>query len=195
MPLRRFRALQDRRTPARFLATGLLLTLAAACGRRDGATVDVGTGPGAFPSVVGTFQRIDVIAALTCTPQNPPSGGDIAFEAYTLNEPVKIAQSGSKLSLSRPNQPAEPADTGSIDMAGKATLGFKLSFKEKNLRSGARQFYVDVTGTFVLDRSADGTKLTGTGSYVNVLHEASATAPVFATCTRSSTIDMTRTGT
>ena len=91
------------------------------------------------------------------------------------------------------NYPGDPPDTGTVDMTGKVTMGFKLSMKEQNLRAG-RQFYVDVSGSFVLNRSADGTQLTGTGSYENLLREGSASAAVFATCSRTSTIQLTRTG-
>jgi hypothetical protein len=182
--------------PARNLAAGLLLALSAACGSRDGGGgggIDLGTGPGEFPKVQGYFQRNEAVGAVTCTPQDPPAGGDIATGAYSLSEPVGFTQSGSKVSIILVNYPGDPPDTGTVDMTGKVTLGFKLSTQEKNLRAG-RQFYVDVTGSFVLQRSPDGNTLTGTGSYENQLREASATAPVFATCTRTSTIQLTRTG-
>jgi hypothetical protein len=194
--LPQLRALHPGRTPARNLVAGLVLALSAACGSRDGdggGAIDLGTGPGEFPKVQGYFQRNEAVGAVTCTTP-PPAGGDIAMGSYNLSEPVGFTQSGSKVSIVLVNYPGDPPDTGSVDMTGKVTLGFKLSMKERNLRSGGRQFYVDVTGSFVLNRSTDGTKLTGTGSYENLLREGSATAPVFATCTRSSTIELTRTG-
>jgi hypothetical protein len=190
-------ALHHGRTTARNLAAGLLFALSAACGSRDGdgggGDLDLGTGPGEFPKVQGYFLRNEAVGAVTCTTPNPPAGGDIATGSYTLSEPVGFTQSGSKVSIVLINYPSDPPDTGTVDMTGKVTLGFKLSMKEKNLRSG-RQFYVDVTGSFVLNRAPDGNKLTGTGAYENLLREGSATAPVFATCTRTSTIELTRTG-
>jgi hypothetical protein len=183
--------------PARKLAVGLLLALATACKAADDdggtTTIDLGTGPGEFPKVQGYFQRNESVSAVTCTPQNPPAGGDIAMGSYSLSEPIGFTQSGSKVSIVLLNYPGDPPDTGTVDMTGKVTMGFKLSMKEQNLRAG-RQFYVDVSGSFVLNRSADGTQLTGTGSYENLLREGSASAAVFATCSRTSTIQLTRTG-
>jgi hypothetical protein len=176
----------------------LLLCLAAACGGHDGdggggGGIDLGTGPGEFPKVQGYFTRNESVGAVTCTSQDPPSGGDIAMDKYTLTEPVAFTQSGSKVSNVLVNYPNNPPDTGTVDMSGKVTLGFQLSRKETALREG-RQFYVDVTGSFVFNRAPDGNTLSGTGSYTNVLREGSATADVYATCTRTSTISMTRTG-
>jgi len=51
-----------------------------------------------------------------------------------------------------------------------------------------------VTGSFLLNRAADGNSLSGTGSYTNVLREGSATAPVYTTCSRTSSVQLTRTG-
>jgi hypothetical protein len=172
----------------------LALALAAACGGKERSSgIDLGTGPGEFPKVQGYFTRNENVAAVTCAPQNPPAGGDIAMGSYSLSEPIAFTQSGSKVSVVLINYPGDPPDTGTVDMTGKVTLGFKFSIKEKNLRQN-RQFYADVTGSFVLNRAADGNTLTGTGSYENVLREGSATAPVFATCTRTSTVQLTRTG-
>lgn len=195
MLLPRFRPLHNGGAPARNVAAGILFVFAAACGSGDagGGGLDLGTGPGDFPKVQGYFLRNESVGAVTCAPQNPPAGGDIAMGSYSLSEPVGFTQSGSKVSIVLVNYPNDPPDTGSVDMSGKVTLGFKLSMKEKALRSGS-QFYVDVTGTFVLDRSPDGTRLTGTGSYENLLREGSATAQVYATCSRTSTIELTRTG-
>ena len=196
MFLPRFGALRPAGAPARKLAVGLLLALATACRASEddpGTTIDLGTGPGEFPKVQGYFQRNESVSAVTCTPQNPPAGGDIAMGSYSLSEPIGFTQSGSKVSIVLLNYPGDPPDTGTVDMSGKVTMGFKLSMKEQNLRAG-RQFYVDVSGSFVLNRSADGAQLTGTGSYQNLLREGSASAAVFATCSRTSTIQLTRTG-
>ena len=180
---------------ARRLSAVLLLAIAAACGGKDGEDggFDLGTGPGEFPKVQGYFQRNESVAAVTCAPQAAPAGGDIAMGSYSLSEPVGFTQSGSKVSIVLLNYPNNPPDTGTVDMSGKVTLGFQFSRKEAALRQG-RQFYVDVSGSFVLNRSTDGTRLSGTGTYQNVLREGSATAPVFTTCIRTSTIDLTRTG-
>ena len=177
---------------ARRLGLMVLLGLAGACGDKE-KPFDLGTGPGEFPLVQGYWQRNENVAALTCAPVTPPAGGDIAPGTYPLSEPIGFTQSGSKVSIVLLNYPSDPPDTGTVDMTGKVTLGFKLSFKEQNLRED-RQFYVDVTGSFLLDRSADGTRLTGTGSYSNDLREGSPTAEVFTTCTRTSTVELVRTG-
>ena len=181
---------------ARPFAAAVLLSLAAACGGHGGdggGGIDLGTGPGEFPKVQGYFTRSESVAAATCAPQTPPSGGDIAMGAYPLTEPVAFTQSGSKVSIVLLNYPTNTPDTGTVDMTGKVTLGFQFTRKETALREG-RQFYVDVSGSFALDRSTDGNRLVGTGSYKNVLHEGSATAPEFTTCSRTSTIQLTRTG-
>lgn len=178
------------------MALGLFV-LAAACGGKDddggSTTVDLGTGPAEFPKVQGYFQRNESVGSTTCAPQAAPAGGDIAMGSYSLSEPVAFTQSGSKVSIVLLNYPTQTPDTGTVDMSGKVTLGFQFTRKEANLREG-RQFYVDVSGSFVLTRAVDGTKLSGTGSYKNVLHDGSASAPVFTTCSRTSTIELTRTG-
>ena len=180
---------------ARPVAVALLLAFAAACGSKDGgsSSIDLGTGPGEFPKVQGYFTRNESVGAVTCAPQAAPNGGDIAMGSYQLSEPVGFTQSGSKVSIVLINYPANTPDTGTVDMSGKVTLGFQFTRKEAALREG-RQFYVDVSGSFVLNRAPDGNSLSGTGSYQNVLHEGSATAPVYTTCSRTSTISMTRTG-
>jgi hypothetical protein len=196
MSIPRLRAHCGAGAPARHLPLALVLALAVACGGKDStgtAAIDLGTGPGEFPKVQGYFTRNENVAAVTCDPQSPPAGGDIAMGSYSLSEPIAFTQSGSKVSVVLINYPGDPPDTGTVDMTGKVTLGFKLSIKEKNLRQN-RQFYADVTGSFVLNRAPDGNTLTGTGSYVNVLREGSATAPVFTTCSRTSNVELARTG-
>ena len=193
------RAIRHPRGSARQFAAALVLCLAAACGGHGddggggGGGIDLGTGPAEFPKVQGYFTRNESVAAATCAPQDAPTGGDIAMGSYPLSEPVAFTQSGSKVSIVLINYPNNTPDTGTVDMTGKVTLGFQFTRKETALREG-RQFYVDVSGTFVLDRATDGNRLSGTGSYKNVLHEGSATAPEFTTCTRTSTIQLTRTG-
>ena len=178
------------------VAAALLLAFAAACGSKDGgggSSIDLGTGPGEFPKVQGYFTRNESVGAVTCAPTAAPTGGDIAMGSYQLSEPVGFTQSGSKVSIVLINYPNQTPDTGTVDMSGKVTLGFQFTRKEAALREG-RQFYVDISGSFVLNRATDGNTLSGTGSYTNVLHEGSATAPTYTTCTRTSTISMTRTG-
>jgi hypothetical protein len=199
MSMSRIRALANAGALTRALTAVFLLASATACKGKDsgglsgGGSVDLGTGPAEFPKVQGYFTRNEAVGALTCAAPTPPVGGDIATGSYPLSEPVAFTQSGSKVSIVLLNYPTDPPDTGTVDMTGKVALGFRLSMKEKNLRQG-RQFYVDVTGSFILNRSADGEQMAGTGSYENVLREGSATAPVFTTCTRTSTIQMIRTG-
>jgi hypothetical protein len=193
------RAPRPVRRIARPFAAALALSFAAACGGHDagggggGGVIDLGTGPAEFPKVQGYFTRSEAVAAATCAPQSAPAGGDIAMGAYPLSEPVAFTQSGSKVSIVLINYPNNTPDTGTVDMSGKVTLGFQFTRKETALREG-RQFYVDVSGSFTLDRATDGTRLSGTGFYKNVLHEGSATAPEYTTCTRTSTIQLTRTG-
>jgi hypothetical protein len=196
MSIPRFRADRGAGAPARHLPLALFLALAVACGGKESTgtgAIDLGTGPGEFPKVQGYFTRNENVAAVTCSPSNPPAGGDIAMGSYSLSEPIAFTQSGSKVSVVLVNYPGDPPDTGTVDMAGKVTLGFKFSIKEKSLREN-RQFYADVTGSFVLNRAADGNSLSGTGSYTNVLREGSATAPVYTTCSRTSSVQLTRTG-
>jgi hypothetical protein len=180
---------------ARPFAAALLLALAAACGSKDdgGGGFDLGTGPAEFPKVQGYFTRNESVPAATCNPVAAPSGGDVAMSSYQLVEPIGFSQSGSKVSIQLLNYPSTPPDTGTVDMSGKVTLGFQFTLKEAKLREG-RQFYVDVSGSFVLNRAPDGNTLTGTGTYQNVLHEGSATAPTYTTCGRTSTVSLTRTG-
>ena len=139
------------------------------------------------------FSPLDLVNILASVVKISACGTCLYSCESTVSVEVGFTQSGSKVSIVLMNYPSDPPDTGTVDMSGKVTLGFKLSMKEKALRSGS-QFYVDVTGTFVLDRSPDGTRLTGTGSYENLLREGSATAQVYATCSRTSTIELTRPG-
>ena len=164
----------------RLFAAGLLFALAMACGGSDadGGGIDLGTGPGEFPKVQGYFLAKRVGRAVTCAPQNPPAGGDIAVGAYSLSEPVGFTQSGSKVSIVLMNYPNDPPDTGTVDMSGKVTLGFQLSMRENALRSGAVSSTSTSPGPSCSIARPMGTRLTGTGSYQNVLREGSATAPV-----------------
>src|SRR5690242_4137894 len=102
---------------ARPFAVALMLGFAAACGSKDdggggGSSIDLGTGPGEFPKVQGYFTRNESVAALSCTPTDPPSGGDIATVSYQLSEPTGFTQSGSKVSIVLLNYPNNTPDTG-----------------------------------------------------------------------------------
>jgi hypothetical protein len=106
---------------------------------------------------------------------------------------TRVQQVGSRLTLTYPDFPGSAADTGSVARDGTLTVGIKETFQEAP-REGNRMFFVDLTVTEVLRSTPDGARLTGTGTYVNVFHEGAPTAPVFATCSRTGTVELTRTG-
>ena len=148
------------------------------------------TGPDA-PNVAGRYLRTDAFDATTCTPQRPPPGGTVILDAFSLSVTVRVEQTGSRLTMTYPEFPAASPDTGSVDGSGKVTFGFKVSFQE-DPREGNRLFFVDLTAGHELQRLDDGARLAGSGSYVNIFHEGSATAPVFATCSRTVTTTFAR---
>jgi hypothetical protein len=148
------------------------------------------TGPD-VPNVSGRYQRSDAFAATTCTPQRPPPGGTVILDAFSLSTTVRIEQTGSRLTMTYPDFPAAAPDTGSVDRDGKVTFGFTVNFQE-DPREGNRLFFVDLTASHALQRLDNGARLAGSGSYVNVFHEGSATAPVFATCSRTVTTTLAR---
>jgi len=178
------------------LCGALLIAIAAACGGSGGDAVTgpklVNTGPGntGVPDVSGVYMRIDNAAASTCTPQDlPPGGGTVKLQAFVDSAPVRLYQNGTRIQLAYLNFPDQEADTGTVDLSGKVAMGIVGTGSKENLRAGTLQFYVDLKGTFNLTRTDAGAPYTATGNYTYVYHQDAATAPVYATCTR--TIDIT----
>jgi hypothetical protein len=182
-------------TPASLLLCGaLLFAIVAACGGADAVTGPklVNTGPGTTgtPDVSGLYMRVNNATASTCTPQNLPNpGGTVKLEAFVDSAPIRLYQNGTKITLAYLQFPDNAADTGTVDLSGKLTMGFILPGSKENLRAGTRQFYVDISANFQLTRPDANSPFAGIGNYSYVYHENSATAPVYATCTR--TIDIT----
>lgn len=161
--------------------------LLSACG-------DGGAEPSQLPDVAGLYQLLEQVGAVTCTPERPPAGGGtVILDAFTANEQVRVLQQGSQLTVIDPAFPNAPFLTGSIDLQGNIALGHIDDFQEQP-RTGNRIFFVNLTSQQDLQRVDNGARLVGSGSYVNIFREGSATAPVFATCSRTSTIVITRTG-
>ena len=186
------------------LCAALLVAIVAGCGGGGdgggdtvtGPPVLVNTGPGTtgVPDVSGFYMRVNNAAASTCTPQDPtPAGGTVQLAAFVDSQPIKLYQNGTKLTLAYTNFPQAPADSGVVDLAGKLTMGIAGTGSKENLR-GTRQFYVDISGDFVLTRPDASSPYTGPGNFKYVYHENAATAPVFATCTRSITVTFRKTG-
>jgi hypothetical protein len=166
----------------------LLAALTLGCGG------DGGTGPDATPNVAGRYQRNDVIPAVTCTPQRPPAGGGtVILEAFSDSARVRVQQAGARLTITYPDFPGTLPDTGSVAADGTVTFGYRETFREEP-REGNRTFFVDLTGGVTLRRSDNGARLAGSATYVNVFREGAATAPVFATCSRTATVVLTRLG-
>jgi hypothetical protein len=192
--------------PSLLACSALLFAIVAACGGGGAgagggdavtAPVLVNTGPGStgVPDVSGFYMRVNNGAASTCTPQNlPPGGGTVILEAYVDSQPVKLYQNGTRLTLAYVNYPQAPADTGTVDLSGKLSMGITGTGSKEALR-GTRQFYVDLTGTFALTKpSADASTVSGVGNFKYVYHEDAATAPIYATCTRTIDISFRKTG-
>ena len=155
---------------------------------------DGSTGPSGPPDVRGTYVNREQVNAVTCTPQRPPAeGGTVILDAFSFESPVRVAQQGSKLEFFELDFPNEPPLEGTIDNQGALTLRTVFNFQEEP-RAGNRIFFVNLTYSQNLQRAGDGSRLVGNGSYVNVFREGSPTAAVFATCSRTSTIELTRTG-
>jgi hypothetical protein len=171
------------------LARLVISALALGC-----AGDDDGTSPGSTPNVAGRYRAIRSLAAVACTPQQPPvAGGTVILAAFVDTVVTRIQQSGARLTLTYPDTPGSPADTGSVAHNGTVTIGYRDSFQEAP-RQGNRTFFVDLTVTEQMQRTSDGGRLVGSGTYVNVFREGSATAAVFATCSRTATVELTRLG-
>ncbi len=162
----------------------LAAVLLAGCG-------DDSTGP-SIPNVAGLYQFNQSLAAVTCLPTRPPAGGTVILDAFSDSYRVRIQQDGSRLTITYPDFPNEPPSTGSVDQEGNVGVEESFTFKEEP-REGNRTFYVDLAIKWNVRRQDDG-RLQGSGTYVNVFHEGAPTAPVFTTCSRGSTITLTRTG-
>ena len=182
------------------LGSALLFTIVAACsGGGDAVTGPklVNTGPGntGTPDVSGFYMRVNSGAASSCSPQSlPPGGGTVKLEAFVDSEPIRLYQNGTRVTLAYLNFPDKPADTGSVDLSGKVTMGIVGTGSKENLRAGTRQFYVDLAGTFGLTRPDASSPFAAVGNYSYVYHEDAATAPIFATCTRTIDITFRKTG-
>jgi hypothetical protein len=172
---------------ARRLAGLLGVAVAAGCGGDS-------TSPSATPSVAGRYRATRTLAPVSCTPQRPPAGGTVVLDAFADTTQLRIAQAGTRLTVTYPDFPGASADTGSVAADGSVTLGSRETFQE-DPRQGNRVFFVDLTVTETLRPADGGARLTGTGTYVNVFREGAATAPVFATCSRTATIEFVRLGT
>ena len=114
------------------------------------------------------------------------------LDAFLSEFDVRIQQVGSQITIIDTAFPNDPGPTGSIDAAGNISVMLVVDFQEDP--RGTRTFFDNLTIRNDLTVQSGGTRLVGSGSYVNVFREGSATAPVFATCNRTSTIELTKTG-
>jgi hypothetical protein len=156
-----------------------------ACGDSTGLRNDI-------PDLSGTYQLHEAVTAVTCTPQRPPPGGTVIFEAFSVDFPVRIQQAGSRLTIIDLEFPDDPPMTGTIDAQGRAQLTLDISYRE-DPREGNRIFFNNLSMRQTVSQGGPGV-LRGTGSYTNEFHEGSLTAPVFAVCSRTVTVEYTRTG-
>jgi len=177
----------NQKTATRYALSVAVIVPMLACG--DGST-----GPGEPPDVRGTYLNREQVNAVTCTPQRPPAeGGTVILDAFSFESPVRVAQQGSAVEFFELDFPNDPPLEGTIDSQGALTLRTVFNFQEAP-RAGNRIFFVNLTYSQNLQRVGDGSRLAGNGSYVNVFREGSPTAAVFATCSRTSSIELTRTG-
>jgi hypothetical protein len=134
-----------------------------------------------IPQVAGTYSLTESVTAATCTPNEPPAGGTVRLEAFSQTFDVQISQTGSTLKLYELGNPVA-SEEGTIGTDGQITFSSHLGFEETP-REGNRVFFVDLTIARELQvQSAE--RITGGASYVNVFHEGSSTAAVYATCSR-----------
>lgn len=145
------------------------------------------------PNVAGVYHWREQVAAVTCTPQQlPAEGGTVVLGAFLNEFDVRIQQSGSQVTIVDTAFPNDPSPTGSIDAAGRISVSLVIDFQEDP--RGTRTFFDHLTINNDLTVQSGGTRLVGSGAYVNVFHEGSPTAAIFATCSRTSTIELTKTG-
>jgi hypothetical protein len=143
-----------------------------------GGTTD--NGPAA-PQVAGTYSITESVDAATCTPVEPPPGGTVRLEAFPQTSDVQITQTGATLSLYEVGNPGA-AEAGTIQADSTISFSGQFAFEEAP-REGDRVFFVDLTINRQLQLQSTG-QIAGTASYVNLFHEGSSTADVYATCSR-----------
>ncbi len=142
-----------------------------------------------IPQVAGTYSITESVAAVTCTPTEPPPGGTVRLEAFSQTFDVQIDQTGSTLQLSEVGHP-EFAETGTIGTDSTISFDGVVVFEEAP-REGDRVFFVDLT--IHRDLQVQSTEqIAGSASYVDVFHEGSSTAAVYATCSREGTNEFVR---
>jgi hypothetical protein len=149
-------------------------------------TTDAGP---SIPRVAGTYSITESVTAVTCTPQEPPAGGTVQLEAFSQTFDVQIDQTGSALKLYELGHP-EAAEAGTIDADGRISFNGLFTFEEAP-REGNRVFFVDLTIHRELQTQATA-GIAGSATYVDVFHEGSSTAPIYATCSRQGTNDLVR---
>ena len=153
-----------------------------------GACSEGGTGPQAIPDVAGNYTQSESLPAATCTGNQLPAGGTVVLEAFTQSYPVRIEQTGSAIRLIDIEAPDDPV-IGTIDSDGKIALTYHAFFQEAP--RGSKTFFDDLTITLALTFDKSTGRISGTGNVVNVFHEGSTTAPVYATCSRGVSISLT----
>lgn len=150
---------------------------------------------GGFPDVSGLYDLRDDVKAAVCVPQTPPSGGTVILDAFVAAYKVRIEQTGSNVKFIDVDFPDDGSPTGTIDAQGNISTTLVTDFQE-DPRAGNRTFFDHLTITENLQREKSGAtvQLAGTSSIINVFHEGTIAAPVFATCNRTSTPVYTRIG-
>lgn len=141
-----------------------------------------GTDAPSIPRVAGTYAITEAVTAANCAPNQLPPGGTVILVAFSQTYDVIIQQTGSALKLYEVGFPDE-AETGTVDASGKITLSIRIQFQEEP-REGNRVFFDDLTIQRDLQFQESAGRITGTSTYVNVLHENAISAPVFTTCSR-----------
>jgi hypothetical protein len=162
-----------------FLGAGQLLV---GCGGTTDAEPSI-------PQVAGTYSITESVTAVTCTPNEPPPGGTVRLEAFSQTGDVQIDQTGSTLKLYEPGHP-EIAESGPIETDGSISFSGVFNFEETP-REGNRVFFVDLTIHRELQVESTA-RIAGSASYVNVFHEGSSTAAIYATCSREGTNELVR---